>query len=165
MNSLHYTSQLCTFQLGDLLLGLDVKRVQEVLRHQPMTHVPLASRVIRGLINLRGQIVLAIDLSYCLGLTSTASCSEGMLVVIRSDDGPASLVVDGIRDIVQVELDSFEEPPETLDGPGREFIKGAYKLPRQLLLVLDPEAILEYVGQHGGSSQPASSEEPAWNQV
>ncbi|MFM7591752.1 MAG: chemotaxis protein CheW, partial [Isosphaeraceae bacterium] len=49
MKSLEGTTQLCTFQLGELLLGLDVKRVQEVLRHQPMTHVPLASRVIRGL--------------------------------------------------------------------------------------------------------------------
>jgi len=161
MNALQGTSQLCTFQLGELLLGLDVKRVQEVLRHQPMTHVPLASRVIRGLINLRGQIVLAIDLSFCLGLPAKARPAEGMLVVIRSDDGPASLVVDGIRDIVHVQLDSFEEPPETLSGRGREFIKGAYKLPRQLLLVLDPEAILDYVSRHGGNGS-GSGEEQAW---
>lgn len=165
MKSLEGTTQLCTFQLGDLVLGLDVKRVQEVLRHQPMTHVPLASPMIRGLINLRGQIVLAIDLSFCLGLASKNPTGESMQVVIRSEDGAASLVVDGIRDIVQVQPDSFEEPPETLTGPGRAFIKGAYKMPRQLLLVLDPEAILNYVGLHGSRSGHNLADEPLWLQT
>ena len=82
-----------------------------------------------------------------------------MLVVIRSEEGAASLVVDGIRDIVQVQTDAFEQPPETLQGRGREFIKGAYKLPKQLLLVLEPESILDFVRQHG-SSVSLVSEDP-----
>lgn len=152
------TTQLCTFALGDLLLGLDVKRVQEVLRHQPMTPVPLAGHVIRGLINLRGQIVLAIDLAFCLGLESAQNGSQSMLVVIRSDDGPASLLVDGIRDIVNVSPEAYEPPPETLQGRNRDFIKGAYKLPKQLLLILDPERILEFVSLNGCSTSAMAEE-------
>lgn len=150
MNAVTTTStQLCTFALGELLLGLDVRRVQEVLRNQPMTPVPLSGHVIRGMINLRGQIVLAIDLAFCLGLEPRNSGELSMLVVLRSEDGPASLLVDGIRDIVSVEPEAFEPPPETLQGRSRDFIKGAYKLPRQLLLVLDPDCILEFVGLNG----------------
>jgi len=158
-STIHGTTQLCTFALDNLLLGLDVRRVQEVLRNQSMTHVPLASPVIHGLINLRGQIVLAIDLAYCLGLAPRPRNHETMLVVIRSEEGAASLVVDGIRDIVQVQTDAFEQPPETLQGRGREFIKGAYKLPKQLLLVLEPESILDFVRLHG-SSMTFVSEDP-----
>jgi purine-binding chemotaxis protein CheW len=155
------SNQLCTFALGDLLLGLDVKRVQEVLRHQPMTPVPLSSKVIRGLINLRGQIVLAIDLAYCLGVEALTSGSQSMVVVIRSEDGAASLLVDGIRDIVSISPDSYEPPPETLQGRSREFIKGAYKLPRQLLLVLDPDRILEFVSINGCASTAMIEESDA----
>lgn len=147
------TLQLCTFALGDLLLGIDVRRVQEVLRHQPMTSVPLASRVIRGLINLRGQIVLAIDLSYCLSARSDSDKDQSMLVVIRSEDGPASLLVDGIRDIVTVSAETYEPTPETMESSRRHFFKAAYKLPRQLLLVLDPDRILEFVSINGNSDQ------------
>jgi purine-binding chemotaxis protein CheW len=144
--------QLCTFALGDLLLGIDVRRVQEVLRHQPTTHVPLAARLISGLINLRGQIVLTIDLAHCLSLKSPNPRKQSMLVVIRSEDGPASLIVDGIRDIVNVHTDSHEPIPETMDSDKRIFFKAAYKMPKQLLLELDPDRILDFVSLNGNSN-------------
>ena len=64
--------QLCTFRLDDLSFGVPVEQVQEVLRCQPMTRVPLAPAVVRGLINLRGQIVTAFDLHRRLGLPERA---------------------------------------------------------------------------------------------
>src|SRR5690349_10504331 len=94
--------QLCTFTLDDLLLGVEVDRVQEVLRHQEMTRVPLAPRVVRGLINLRGQIVMAIDLRRCLGLPDLPADRSSMSVVLRTEDGPMSLLVDEIRDVVEL---------------------------------------------------------------
>jgi purine-binding chemotaxis protein CheW len=135
--------QLATFYAGDRYLGIDVTRVQEVIRHQEITRAPLAAREIRGLINLRGQIVLALDLRRRLGLDPREDGAPPMNVVIRTDEGLVSLLVDRIGDVRNVEEDLFEEPPETLQGPARELIRGAYKLDDALLLELDTDRALD----------------------
>ena len=129
--------QFCTFLLDGLYFGVEVHKVQEVIRYQEMTRVPLASRVIQGLINLRGQIVTAIDLRRRLELRERPQELQPMNVVVRTDDGPTSLLVDSIGDVVEVPEEAFERPPETLRGVARELIRGAYKLRDRLLLVLD----------------------------
>ena len=131
------TRQFCTFCLDRLLFGVEVHQVQEVIRYQEMTRVPLASRVVRGLINLRGQIVLAIDLRRRLNLPDRAPDRLPMNVVVRTDDGPMSLLVDEIGDVLEVTADKYERPPETLRGEARALIRGAYKLKDRLLLDLD----------------------------
>ncbi len=138
--------QLCTFFLQGLFFGVEVEKVQEVIRYQEMTRVPLAPAVIAGLINLRGQIVTAIDLRHQLGLSARTSQELPMNVVIRRDDGPISLLVDEIGDVVEVDEQWFEHPPDTLDGQGREFIRGVYKLKQQLLLLLDTDKAISVVG-------------------
>lgn len=131
--------QYSTFAVGDLFFGVDVGRVQELIRYQEMTPVPLASPVVGGLINLRGQIVTAIDLRVRLGLPPRTSERLPMNVVLRTDDGAVSLMVDEIGDVLDVTPDSFEAPPETLAGISRELILGAHKLDERLLLVLDTD--------------------------
>jgi purine-binding chemotaxis protein CheW len=131
--------QLCTFYLDGLFFGVEVQKVQEVIRYQEMTRVPLASPVVRGLINLRGQIVTAIDLRRRLELSERPAGQRPMNVVVRADDGPISLLVDEIGEVVEVEEKAFEDPPRTLQGVARELIRGAYKLEDRLLLVLDTE--------------------------
>jgi len=133
------TSQFCTFYLDGLLFGVDLQGVQEVIRHLEMTQVPLAPGVVRGLINLRGQIVTAIDLRQRLGLKPPAAGALPMNVVVRSEDGAVSLLVDEIGDVAEVEESTFERPPETLTGPVRAIILGVYKLDGRLLHVLDKE--------------------------
>ncbi len=120
--------QLCTFFLEGLFLGVEVERVQEVIRYQEMTRIPLSPPVIAGLINLRGQIVTAIDLRHQLALPARPDDVRPMNVVIRREDGPVSLLVDEIGDVVEVDEQSFEHPPDTLEGRQREFIRGVYKL-------------------------------------
>lgn len=132
--------QFCTFFLDGLYFGVEVHKVQEVIRYQEMTRVPLAPHVVRGLINLRGQIVTAIDLRRRLGLTERPGDRLPMNVVVRGDDGAMSMLVDEIGDVVEVEEETFERPPETLSGLARELIRGAYKLKDRLLLTLDTEA-------------------------
>jgi purine-binding chemotaxis protein CheW len=131
------TKQFCTFYLDKLFFGVEVQQVQEVIRYQEMTRVPLASRVVQGLINLRGQIVTALDLRRRLELSDRPADRLPMNVVVRTDDGPMSLLVDDIGDVVEVEEETFERPPETLQGVARDLIRGAYKLKGQLLLPLD----------------------------
>jgi purine-binding chemotaxis protein CheW len=130
-------TQYCTFWVAQLFLGIDVHAVQEVMRPLEMTPVPLSSTSVVGLINLRGQIVTAVDMRSRLGLPPRAADQELMNVVMRTDDGAVSLVVDEIGDVIEVTDESFERVPDTLQGEARALIKGVYKLNDQLLLILD----------------------------
>ena len=135
--------QYATFVVHDLFLGVDVLKVQEVLRYQQMTPVPRADGVIVGLINLRGQIVAAFDMRRRLGLPERPGGRTPMNVVVRNDDGAVSLLVDEIGDVIEVESDDFEPPPETVSRAAREVIEGVYKLPDRLLLALSAEKALK----------------------
>ena len=131
--------QFCTFYVEGLCFGIGVREVQEVIRYQEMTRVPLAASVVRGLINLRGQIVTAIDLRRRLGVPDRGDDGESlpMNLVVRTDDGVVSLLVDEIGEVVEVDEDTFERPPPTLEGVARELVRGVYKREGSLLLVLD----------------------------
>jgi purine-binding chemotaxis protein CheW len=131
--------QFCTFYVAGHYFGLDVLKVQEIIRYQEMTRVPLAPPVVRGLINLRGQIVTSIDLRRRLELPDRPADQLPLNVVVHIDDGAVSLLVDEISDVLEVSEKLFEPPPETLQGTVRELIRGAYKLQDRLLLILDPE--------------------------
>lgn len=131
--------QVCTFYLDGLLFGVEVHGVQEVIRYLEMTRVPRAPAVVEGLINLRGQIVTAIDMRCRLELSPRPEGQLPMNVVVRGDEGAVSLLVDEIGDVLEVDDELFEAPPETLEGVARELIRGAYKLKDQLLLILDIE--------------------------
>ncbi|HKN16282.1 MAG TPA: chemotaxis protein CheW [Candidatus Sulfotelmatobacter sp.] len=134
-----HTSQFCTFYLDKLLFGVELKTVQEVIRSLEVTQVPLAPQVVSGLINLRGQIVTAVDLRRRLEMEPRAADLPVMNVVVRSEDGAVSLLVDEIGDVVEVEETTFERPPETLRGTVRTMITGVHKLNDRLMLVLDTE--------------------------
>jgi purine-binding chemotaxis protein CheW len=132
-------TQYCTFFLDGLFFGVPVQQVQEVIRYQELTRVPLAAPEVSGLINLRGQIVTAIDLRRRLSLPPRPEGKKPMNVVVRSEEGAVSLLVDEIGDVQEVEPDLFEPPPPTLHGPARSLIRGAYKLADRLLLVLETQ--------------------------
>jgi purine-binding chemotaxis protein CheW len=135
--------QYSTFFVDGFFFGVEVLQVQEVLRYQEMTRVPLAPEVIEGLINLRGQIVTAVDMRRRLKLRPRPEGSMPMSMVVRSADGAVSLLVDEIGDVLEVEEESFEKPPDNLEGAARELIRGVYKLKDRLLLVLDTEKTVE----------------------
>lgn len=126
--------QYCTFWVDELYLGIDALTVQEVLRNPGHTPVPLAPPAVRGLINLRGQIVTAIDLGARLGRTPQ---ERRMNVVVRSHEGSASLLVDRIADVVQVPFAGHEAVPTTLTGVARDQLKATCPLEDSLLLILD----------------------------
>lgn len=135
------TRQFCTFNIAEQFFGVEVLKVQEVIRYQDVTPVPLASEVVEGLINLRGQIVVALDMRRRLMVPARSDGAQPMNIIIRceQDNSIVSLLVDEIGDVIEVEEDAFEQPPDTLRGPARKLIRGAYKLPGQLMLVLDTD--------------------------
>ena len=137
------TTQFCTFHLDQFLFGVDVRKVQEVIRSLKLTRVPLAPEVISGLINLRGEIVTAIDLRRRLELPPRPPDVEPMNVVVQTGAEAVSLLVDAIGAVVTVTPEAFEKPPETLTGVARDLILGAYKLKDRLLLALDVEKAIQ----------------------
>lgn len=136
------TRQLCTFYLDQHVFGIDVVRVQEVIRYQEMTRVPRAPSEVRGLINLRGQIVSAVDMRSRMELSPRGDDQLPMNVVVRTNDGPVSLLVDEIGDVLEVDEATVERPPDTLDGKAKDLVRCVYKLDDGLLLVLDPEQVV-----------------------
>ena len=114
-----------------------------MLLAQPLTPVPLAHEHISGLLNLRGQIVTAIDLRARLGLPARSADAPSANVIVTSDGGPLSLLVDRLGDVVPVDDAVFEPPPDTLDPELARSIKGAFKLDDALLLDLDLDEALD----------------------
>lgn len=135
--------QLCTFFVDGIHFGLDVLSVQEVLKYQRMTRVPLAPRSVSGLINLRGQIVTAIDLRTRLGLPPRQGEKLPINVVVRTDEGAVSLLVDEIGDVLEATAADFESAPQTVPPASRTLLQGVYKFESRLLLVLDTRRVLE----------------------
>ncbi len=137
-------NQICTFFLGDSCFGVDVSCVQEILRHQESTRVPLANGEVGGLINLRGQIVTAIELRARMKMPERDPEKRPTNVVIRTESGPVSLLVDSIGDVQELSDESLEATPETLTGRARELIEGVYKMNDRLILVLDVDKTIGF---------------------
>jgi purine-binding chemotaxis protein CheW len=149
--------QYCTFFIDEILFGVEVLDVQEVLRYQDMTEVPLAPSEIHGLINLRGQIITAIDLRSRMKLPPRPDDQKPMNVVIRTHGEVVSFLVDSIGDVLEVEDEIFEPAPGTVDAATRELISGVYKLDGRLLMILDADKASEISTTTEDPALPAPS--------
>ena len=129
--------QFATFEVAGQLFGVQVEAVQEVLSYNEYTPVPLSPPAVGGLFNLRGQVIAAVDLRVQLGMARQALQGPVMNVILRGDGEPVSLLVDRIGEVVDLDDDQFEPPPDTLSGPTRELVVGTFKLDGRLMLALD----------------------------
>ena len=129
--------QFATFEVADQLFGVEVDTVQEVLSYNEYTPVPLAPPAVGGLFNLRGQVIAAVDLRVQLGLARQAMTGPVMNVILRGDGEPVSLLVDRIGEVVDLDDEAFEGPPDTLSGPTRDLVTGTFKMDGRLMLALD----------------------------
>jgi len=131
-----------TFRVADRLYGIDVIRVQEVTKVMPCTRVPLAPKHMRGLINLRGQIATAIELRDLFDIKKNDDVEFGSMNVFCEMKGSlVALIVDEIGDVIEVEASSFEETPDTVPRKIQALMSGVYKIPNELLSVLDIDKI------------------------
>lgn len=135
--------QFSTFWVGDLFFGLAVEEVQEVLRHQPMTPVPRADRAVTGLINLRGQIVTAVDLRVRLGLPDREDGVLPMNVIVRTRGEVVSLLVDDIGDVIDTAGTDAQQPPSTMPRAVKDMVRHVRPLPEKILLVLDADRAVD----------------------
>lgn len=151
------TRQFCTFFVNDILFGVEVLDVQEVLRYQEMTEVPLSASEVSGLINLRGQIITAIDLRGRMNLPPRESDRKPMNVVIRTDNEVLSFLVDSIGDVLEIDEENFEAAPDTIDEATRELVSGVYKLEGRLMMVLDAAKAAQLSTPEGPASGQSSA--------
>ena len=141
------TEQFATFKVGQLFMGIELSHVQELMRWQEMATVPLAPAAVEGLINLRGQIVTALDMRRILGLVPLKEDDpHPMNIVVHCEGGPVSLLVDEICDVIDVPLLSENhvstQLPENLPPAQRALLKGVHQLEACLLLVLNTERVM-----------------------
>lgn len=136
-------AQYATFIVDGLFFGVDVLEVQEILREQTMTPVPLAPAEVEGLINLRGQIVTALDMRRRLGLAPRSAETAAMNVVIHTGGGAVSLLVDEIGDVIETGAAVLEPPPDNLSSQTRDLIAGIFQLEERLLLLLDVDKTVQ----------------------
>jgi purine-binding chemotaxis protein CheW len=135
--------QYATFRVADLFLGVEVLKVQELIRRQEMSPVPLAPRAIEGLINLRGQIVIAIDTRRSLGLPPAEGEDSRVNIAIRSGDSVISLLVDEVCDVIDLPLSARAPVPENMPNEQRQMIECVFRTKDELMLVLDTANVFE----------------------
>jgi purine-binding chemotaxis protein CheW len=146
--------QYATFEVDGQLFGVEVSRVQEVFKHHDRTPVPLAAPAIAGLINLRGEVIPAVDVRTRMGLPADPDRAP-MNVVVRADDEVVCLLVDTIGDVSEADDASIEAPPSTITGPARELILGAVPQDGRLLLLLDVRRAVDVSGNDHESEAAA----------
>lgn len=141
---LDYQNQYVSFLVNEQLLGVPVNVVQEVLNPQSIAPTPRAKPEIAGLLNLRGQIVTAVDLRKRLGLDPRAADQPSMNVVVRLQDESYSLLVDEVGDVINVSSETMQPPPQTLDAHWKSLISGIFRLEERLFIILNVPALLNF---------------------
>ncbi|WP_297769026.1 chemotaxis protein CheW [uncultured Alcanivorax sp.] len=137
------TKQLiCTFSVAGKHYGVVVDNVQEVLANHQITNIPLAPPGVLGLMNIRGRIVPAIALRKVLRLPGESDEEDTINIVINHGGEQVGLMVDCIGDIVSVQPEEIEPPPETLKGAPRKFMRGVFPVQGTLYLLLDLDTLL-----------------------
>lgn len=131
-----------TFLVDGQLFGMPAAEVMELSRFHELTRVPLAPPTIAGLMNLRGQVVTAVDMRRRMELRPRPDGQQPMNVVLRREDVLVSLLVDQVGEVVELDEATFEPVPDTLRGVARELVRGVHKLPGRLLLLLDPDKVI-----------------------
>ena len=138
--------QFCTFYLNHLLFGVESQKIQEVVTYRELRPVPLASPVVTGLMNLRGQVVVALELRRQLELPDRPPEMKPVCLVVRTAGGTVCLLADEVGDVVEVGENTYEPSPETLSPRLRSVIVGVHKLENQLMHVLDTDQACEVSG-------------------
>jgi purine-binding chemotaxis protein CheW len=131
-----------TFTIAGQLFGVPVLAVQDVLRPQAITRIPMAPPEILGSLNLRGRIVTVVDTRHRLGLPRAESNEQPMSIVVPHGDDLFSLAVDRVGEVLSLSPQNFEPNPATLDPAWREVANGIYRLKDELLVVIDVGRLL-----------------------
>ena len=138
------TVELATFYTGEALCGMDILKIQEINKLLEMTPVPQVPEYVRGIQNLRGQIVTVIDLCRKLGLPSVeVDREESRNIIVNSGNEYIGLLVERISDVIRADTDSIQAPPANIGGVQGKYFEGVYKTDNNLIGILNAEEVLK----------------------
>jgi len=154
--------QLISFSVGEEEYGLELLCVKEVIRMREITWLPKAPPCVKGIINLRGDVIPIVDLREKFGLVAQEQTAMTRVIVVEVEGRPVGMVVDSASQVVRVATDQFEPPPPMMGMAAQGFITGVGKLDGKLIITLDVDRILstEEMSQISGSLE-AAEKEPA----
>jgi len=136
-------TEYVTTMIGGQLFGLPISRVQDVFMPERLTRVPLASRDVAGVLNLRGRIVTAIDMRARLGLPKEETDRPPMAVGVELRGESYGLLIDSIGEVLKLPDEGREVNPVNLDPRMATMSAGVHRLDGQLMVVLDVDRVLE----------------------
>jgi purine-binding chemotaxis protein CheW len=134
--------QIVVFRLGAELYGVEIARVHEIIRMQPVTRVPRAPAFVEGVTNLRGQVIPVVDLRRRFGLPEVERTRASRIVVVDIGDQVAGVIVDGVSEVLRVSTASIEPPSPVVQGIDSEYLHGIAKLSERLVILLDLDRVL-----------------------
>jgi purine-binding chemotaxis protein CheW len=134
--------QFISFSIGEEEYGLELLRVKEVIRIREITWLPKAPSFVKGIINLRGDVIPIIDLRDKFGLEAKEATAMTRVIVVEVEGRMIGMVVDSASQVVRIPADQIDPPPPMLGGFSQEFITGVGKLEDKLIILLNTDAIL-----------------------
>jgi purine-binding chemotaxis protein CheW len=129
--------QIVVCELADEHYGLDIAKVFEIIRHQPITAVPRSPHFVKGVINLRGRIIPVVDLRERFGMPPVEPTKETRIVVAESAATRVGLIVDSVSEVLLVPYEAVEATPEVAAGADAEYLRGIANLGDRLVLLLE----------------------------
>jgi purine-binding chemotaxis protein CheW len=129
--------QIVVCELADEHYGLDIAKVFEIIRHQPITAVPRSPRFVKGVINLRGRIIPVVDLRERFGMQPAEPTKETRIVVAESAATRVGLIVDSVSEVLLVASEAVEPTPEVAAGADAEYLRGIANLGDRLVMLLE----------------------------
>ena len=134
--------QLVTFAISDEEFGIDILRVQEIIRMMEITKVPNSPPSVEGVLNLRGKVIPVIDLRRRFGMPHRDHDRQTRIIVVEISEKVIGFVVDGVSEVLRIASSTVEPPPSVVGGVESEYIKGIGKLENRLLILLDLDTLL-----------------------
>ena len=133
--------QIVTFQVGKESFGLDILKVHEIIRFQPLTRIPSQPPYVEGVLNLRGKIVPVVSLRQRIGLDKQEAGKTTKIVVASVKKEVLGFVVDSVSEVLRIRSSTVEPAPR-LGEVRQKYVSGVGKVDSQLLLLLDLDVLL-----------------------
>ena len=135
-------NQVVRFMVGKESFGVDIGSVQEIVTVPEITMVPDTPDFLEGIINLRGKIVSVIDLRKKLKFNGSGRDKKNRILVTEVDGKVVGLIVDEVSEVLRLNPDNIEPPPEIVSSVGVKYITGVGKLEDKIILLLDLGKVL-----------------------
>ena len=135
-------TQLISFMVGKEEYGLEILNVKEVIRIREITKIPKAPVFVKGIINLRGDVIPIIDLREKFGLETKEYTTMTRVIIVEVDGKSIGMVVDSVSQVIRIEKDQVEPPPSLIGGISAEYLRGVGKLGERLIIMLNIDRIL-----------------------